>query len=64
MAIVKSANDAIDAMNDVVDATGTTIENVSALQRVSKLYGHEVDLFCFDAAKFNKEPTSTIQTGQ
>ena len=62
-AIVKGANDAIDAMNDVSDATGASIENISALQRVAKLYGHDVGISTTLLMKFNKELASTAKPG-
>lgn len=42
-AFVKSVVDGIDALNDFADATGTTVENASALEAAAKRTGNSMD---------------------
>lgn len=52
-AFVKSVNDGIDALNDIKDATGATIENISALEDVGRRTGASLDLAGSVLVKFN-----------
>src|SRR5574340_329652 len=36
LGFVKSVTDSVDALNDVADATGATIENISSLEEVAR----------------------------
>lgn len=53
VSFVKSVTDAVDALNDVADATGASIENLSALERVAKLNGGTLDDVSGILVKFN-----------
>jgi hypothetical protein len=53
VAFVKGVADAVDALNDVADATGASIENLSALERVAKLNGGTLDDVSGILVKFN-----------
>jgi len=53
VAFVKNVADAVDALNDVADATGASIENLSALERVAKLNGGTLDDVSGILVKFN-----------
>ena len=52
-AFVKGALDARDALNDVADATGASIEGLSGLERVAKLNGGTLDDVAGILVKFN-----------
>lgn len=52
-AFVKGVNDGVDALNDIKDATGDTIENISALEDVGKRTGASLDLVGGVLIKFN-----------
>lgn len=49
----KSINDGIDALNDVSDATGSSIENISALEDVAMRTGATLDDVSGALVKFN-----------
>lgn len=51
---VRSINDGIDALNDIKDATGSTIENISALEDVAKRTGHNMDVVTTSMIKLNQ----------
>lgn len=53
VAFVKNVADAVDALNDVADATGASIENLSALERVARLNGGTLDDVSGILVKFN-----------
>lgn len=53
VAFVKNVANAVDALNDVADATGASIENLSALERVAKLNGGTLDDVSGILVKFN-----------
>lgn len=50
---VKSVVDAVDALNDVADATGASIESISGLERVARLGGGTIDDVSGILIKFN-----------
>lgn len=52
-AFVLQINNGIDALNDIKDATGSTIENISALEDVGKRTGASLDLVGGILIKFN-----------
>jgi len=54
VAFVKHAIDARDALNDVADATGASIEGLSGLERVAKLNGGTLDQVSSILVKFNQ----------
>lgn len=51
---VRGINDGIDALNDIKDATGSTIENISALEDVAKRTGHSMDVVTTSMIKLNQ----------
>ena len=51
---VRGINDGIDALNDIKDATGSSIENISALEDVAKRTGHSMDSVTSTLVKFNQ----------
>lgn len=53
LAWVKSINDGVDALNDIKDATGSSIENISALETVGKRTGAAFDTVGSILVKFN-----------
>ena len=53
VAFVKSVVDAADALNDVADATGASIEALSGLERVARLNGGTLDDVAGILVKFN-----------
>lgn len=52
-AFVLQINNGIDALNDIKDATGSTIENISALEDIGKRTGASLDLVGSVLIKFN-----------
>ncbi|MDO9400891.1 MAG: hypothetical protein Q7T46_05480 [Polaromonas sp.] len=52
--IIKSQADAIDAFNDLADATGASVENVSALDRVARQTGATFETAQSVLLKFNQ----------
>lgn len=53
-AFVKSTADALDALNDVKDATGASVEEISKLERVARLTGGSIDTVSATLVKFNQ----------
>ncbi len=51
---VKKINDGVDALNDLKDATGSSIENISALQDIAARTGTSFDTVGAAMIKFNK----------
>jgi hypothetical protein len=51
----RDAINAVDAINDVADATGSTVENISALQDVARRTGTDVDTVTTALIKFNSQ---------
>jgi hypothetical protein len=51
---VAETNNAIDALNDVSDATGSSIENISALEDVARRTGASLDTVGSILVKFNQ----------
>ena len=54
VAIAKAANDGVDALNDLADATGASIENLSALEDIAVRTGTGVDTAGDAVVKLNK----------
>ncbi|MBP8293130.1 MAG: hypothetical protein KAX65_10170, partial [Caldilineaceae bacterium] len=54
VAMVKRINDGVDAMNDLADATGATIENISALEDVAARTGAGFDVVSTSLIKLNQ----------
>jgi lambda family phage tail tape measure protein len=52
-AAIKSQADALDAFNDIKDATGASIEGISALDRVARETGSNIDAVESILVKFN-----------
>lgn len=52
-AFIRNNANAVDALNDVVDATGSTVESVSALEAVALRTGDNLDLVNDVLIKFN-----------
>ena len=50
---VKQINDGVDALNDFADATGTTVENASALEDIARRNGASFDTAQSSLVKFN-----------
>lgn len=50
---IKSVNDGVDALNDIRDATGSTIENISALEDVGRRTGASFETVGSILVKFN-----------
>ncbi|MFN3375243.1 MAG: hypothetical protein ACK40S_01650 [Burkholderiaceae bacterium] len=53
-AFVRGINDGVDALNDVKDATGSTIENISALEDVARRAGGTLDVVSTSMVKLNQ----------
>lgn len=51
--IARNSIDAIDALNDVADATGSTVENISALEDVALRTGTNLETVQTSLVKFN-----------
>ena len=51
---VKSTINSVDALNDLKDATGASIENLSALEDIALRSGNSVDSMADSLVKFNK----------
>ncbi len=51
---VKSTINSVDALNDLKDATGSSIENLSALEDIALRSGNSVDSMADSLVKFNK----------
>lgn len=52
--MVKRINDGVDALNDLKDATGASIENISALEGVARRTGTSLDTVGQSLIKFNQ----------
>ncbi|HEY0915654.1 MAG TPA: hypothetical protein VGE22_12355 [Solimonas sp.] len=63
VAMVKRINDGVDALNDLKDATGASIENISGLEDVADRFGHNFDSAGQILVKFNQALTQTIRPG-
>jgi hypothetical protein len=63
VAMVKKAAEGVDALNDIRDATGATIENISALERVQMQYGHAQGTATTSLIKFNQALQATVKPG-
>jgi hypothetical protein len=63
VAMVKKAAEGVDALNDIRDATGATVENISALERVQMQYGHAQGTATTSLIKFNQALQATVKPG-
>ncbi|MDR6767732.1 hypothetical protein J2W88_003013 [Acidovorax delafieldii] len=54
VAYVRQMTDALDALNDVKDATGASIENISALENVAMRTGTTLDVVTTSMVKLNE----------
>lgn len=54
VAYFKAINDGVDALNDLKDATGASIENISALEDVAARTGTSLDVVGTSLVKFNQ----------
>lgn len=54
IALVRQSADAIDKFNDLKDATGASIENISALDRIARETGATYEVAASALVKFNK----------
>ncbi|HEX2545662.1 MAG TPA: hypothetical protein VHL79_12325, partial [Ramlibacter sp.] len=61
--MVNRINQGVDALNDLKDATGASIENISALERVAKLNGTSFDTVGTSLVKFNQALGQTLKPG-
>ena len=59
----KRINDTVDAMNDLADATGASIENISALDRVARMTGANIDTVGQALVKYNQALGTTLKPG-
>lgn len=53
-AFVKTINDGVDALNDLRDATGSSVENISALEDIAARAGVSFNLVTETLTKFNE----------
>ncbi len=53
-ALVRSSANAVDAFNDLSDATGASIENISALDRIARETGSSYEAVASMLVRFNK----------
>lgn len=51
---IKQLANELDALNDAADATGSTVENLSALERVARLNGESLEIVTTSAMRLNK----------
>lgn len=57
-AFIKNATDSLDQLNDVADATGSTVESISALEDVARRTGATIDTVESSLIKFNSQLTA------
>jgi len=62
-AIIKGAIDSLDALNDLRDATGSSVENISALEDIAARTGTSFDTVGAALGKFNKVLTEAKDPG-
>lgn len=63
VAMVKRIADSVDAFNDLKDATGASIENISALENVARRTGANFDTVGQSLIKFNQALGQTVKPG-
>lgn len=63
VSMVKRINDTVDGFNDLADATGASIENISALERVARMTGTNIDTVSQSLIKYNQALGTTIKPG-
>lgn len=61
--MVKNIAQGIDAMNDLKDATGASIENISALESIARRTGGNFDTVSTTLIKFNQALGATAKPG-
>lgn len=61
--MVKRINDTVDGFNDLADATGASIENISALERVARMTGTNIDTVSQSLIKYNQALGTTLKPG-
>jgi hypothetical protein len=64
VAMAKSVIDGVDALNDLKDATGSSIENISALEDVALRTGTSLDTVGISLVKFNQVLNDTDPDGK
>lgn len=57
-AFVRNATDSLDQLNDVADATGSTVESISALEDVARKTGATIETVESSLVKFNAQLTA------
>jgi hypothetical protein len=62
-ALVKGVTDAVDSLNDLSDATGASVENLSALQDIARRTGTSIETVGSSVIKFNQALGSTMKPG-
>lgn len=62
-AMVRSVANSLDAFNDLKDATGASIENISALEDVARRTGANFDTVSTSLVKFNQALGQTAKPG-
>lgn len=60
---VRQINNGVDAMNDMADATGSTVEKISALDRIERTFGHSTGTATTALLKFNQSLNATDKAG-
>jgi hypothetical protein len=63
VAAVKKVNDGVDALNDLKDATGASIESISGLENVARMSGASFDTVGTSLIKFNQALGATLKPG-
>lgn len=63
VSFVKAMNNAVDALNDISDATGSAIEKISGLENVEKRFGHANGTATTALLKFNQALNATDKEG-
>lgn len=63
VSMVKQITDGVDQMNDLKDATGASIENISALESVARRTGHSMEVVGNTLIKFNMALGQTQKPG-
>lgn len=56
--LIRNATDGLDKLNDVADATGASIENISALEDVARKTGATIETVESSLVKFNAQLTA------
>lgn len=59
----KQINDGVDALNDMADATGSTVEKLSALDNIERRFGHSTGTATSALLKLNQSLSTTDKAG-